>query len=555
MRLPVLRIALLATTLGATGLSAQRTGDAMRRAPLISSESCSVPTDGQVSRRSSGSDPVLVAGFGYAGLKPDSRDDRVRAYFAQGIRMIYAFDEVEAVRFFRAAQRLDPNCALCFFGEAWARGPTINLQPRTEELPAARIAARRAAALAVRVSPRDRALIEAMNIRTADGPAFNNTGYADYVEAAAQRMPDDDTLSIMAADSRMILARPNMQPGTMSQRLLERVLRRSPNHSGAIHYYIHLTDWIGRRDLAEPYADRLGRIAPAASHLIHMPSHSFYGLGRYRDAAAVNLAALDADRRYDARARPPPSDYRTGLLRHNMQFAIQSALARGDGATALAVADRYRAAYLRPGASPPARLIGSATYYAQGLYGDIDAVLAMPEPANATEKLFRHYARGEALARRRQANAVRREAAAIAAIRRGTEAPALGANGTALAAVMQSVLEGRAAMLAGNVRAATRAYRAAMDAQLAANWNFDPPLFWYSARRSLAAAMLRAGDAAGARNQLNASLQHWPNDALALYALSLAERRLGHADEARQALSRAQEAWAGDVTAVPLTRI
>jgi Tfp pilus assembly protein PilF len=94
-----------------------------------------------------------------------------------------------------------------------------------------------------------------------------------------------------------------------------------------------------------------------------------------------------------------------------------------------------------------------------------------------------------------------------------------------------------------------------MDAQLAANWNFDPPLFWYSARRSLAVAMLRAGDAAGARNQLNASLQHWPNDALALYALSLAERRLGHADEARQALSRAREAWAGDVTAVPLTRI
>ena len=194
MRLPILRMALLAATLGATALSAQRTGDAMRRAPLITSESCSVPADGEAPRRSSGAEPVLVGGFGYAGLKADSRDDRVRAYFAQGIRLIYAFDEVEAIRFFRAAQRIDPNCALCFFGEAWARGPTINLQPRTEELPAARIAARRAVALAGRVSPRDRALIEAMNVRTADGAAFSNTAYADYVEAAAQRMPDDDTL-------------------------------------------------------------------------------------------------------------------------------------------------------------------------------------------------------------------------------------------------------------------------------------------------------------------------------------------------------------------------
>ena len=156
-------------------------------------------------------------------------------------------------------------------------------------------------------------------------------------------------------------------------------------------------------------------------------------------------------------------------------------------------------AYLGAGASASARLIGSATYYAQGLYGDVDAVLAMAEPANAMEKVFRHYARGEALARRGQAAAVGAEAAAIAAIRRGTDAPALGAGGTPLAAVLQSVLEGRAAMLAGNMRAATDAYRAAMDGQLAADWNFDPPLFWYSVRRSLAAALLGAGDAAGAR--------------------------------------------------------
>ena len=394
-----------------------------------------------------------------------------------------------------------------------------------------------------------------MNVRTADGAGFGNQAYADYLEAAAQRMPDDDTLSIMAADSRMILARPHMQAGSLSQRLLERVLRRSPDHTGAIHYYIHLADWIDRRDLAEPYADRLGRLAPAASHLIHMPSHSFYGLGRYREAAAANLIALDADRAYEARARPPQSDYRTALLRHDMQFAIESALARGDGATALAVSERYRATFLGPGASAQARLLGSATYYAQGLHGDVDAVLAMAEPANAIERMLRHYARGEALARRGQARAVRAEAAAIGAISRGTDAPALGKQGAPLAYVLQSVLEGRAAMLGGNMRAAARAYRAAMNAQLGADWTFDPPLFWYSVRRSLAAALLGAGDAAGARDQLNASLLRWPNDGPALYALSLAERRLGHVPEAERALARARDAWAGDVTGLPLSRI
>ena len=88
---------------------------------------------------------MLMDGLGYAGIEADSDNAEAKAWFAQGVRLIWAFDEAEAIRAFQQAQRLDPNCALCFFGEAWARGPTINLQPRTEELAAARTAAQRAA--------------------------------------------------------------------------------------------------------------------------------------------------------------------------------------------------------------------------------------------------------------------------------------------------------------------------------------------------------------------------------------------------------------------------
>jgi tetratricopeptide (TPR) repeat protein len=555
VRLANRKTAMIAAALGATALSAEGTGDGARRTPLVSAGAC-LFADADLSKRpAGGGDPVLLDGLGFAGIEADSANREVRAWFAQGVRLIYAFDEIEAVRSFRKAQQLDPNCALCFFGEAWARGPTINLQPRTAELAAARAAARRAAALSDHLSPRDRILVEAMTIRTADGPAFANPAYAEYMEAAAQRMPEDDTLSIMAADARMVLARGRMQPGSLTQILLERVLRRSPNHGGAIHYYIHLTDWIDRQDLAVPYAERLGAIAPSASHLVHMPSHTYYGVGRYRDAAAVNVAAIAADRRFERRARPARSDYRTGLLSHNMHFAIESALARGDGATALVVSDQFRDAFLARRASAGARLLGSATWYARGLHGGIGAVLAAAEPGNALEKALFHYARGEALARGGNAAAVRAEAAAIAALRAGTEAPSLGPGGAPLAEVMQFVLEGRAAMLGGDFRAASRAYRRAMDRQLAALTGADPPLFWYSVRRSLAAATLARGDASGARAQLNASLEHWPNDPLALYVLSLAERRLGHGADAERALAAARAGWAGDVTEVPLTRI
>ncbi len=555
MRRLTIRTALLATAvLGAAALPAEGVADGALSAPLLPASYCVVrAVETPPPAETAAPPPVLMEGLGLAGIEADSDNPDARAWFAQGVRLIWAFDEAEAIRAFREAQRADPTCALCFFGEAWARGPTINLQPRTDELAAARAAMARAVAFSEGLGARDRALIEGMALRTRAGAAFSNAAYANYMEAAARRMPEDDLIAVMAADARMVTwGDRRVRPGTRAQRLLERVLARNPDHSGAIHFYIHLTDWTDEQRLAEPYAERLGRIAPAASHLVHMPSHTFYGIGRYADAAAVNVAAIATDRSYAATVRPPRSDYRHYLNRHNMQFAINSALARGDGVTALAVSDQYRAAYLAGEVEPTSRLLGSAAYYALGLHGD---ALESPPPSHAFDKAMHHYARGEALARHGDASAVRGEAAAIAAIRTGTGAPALGPRGAELAEIFQRVLEGRAAMLAGDHRAAKAAYRAAMNRQLAADFGFDPPLFWYSVRRSLAAAELAGGNARGAREQLRASLRRWPNDPLALYALSLAERRLGRSAEAEASLQRARSGWAGDVTRVPLSRI
>jgi tetratricopeptide (TPR) repeat protein len=544
---------------GAAFLSAQASADATLRSPLIPGESCLDPTSlGGGTGADRQPPPVLVEGLGYAGLEPDSTNPEARAWFAQGVRLIWAFDETEAVRAFQEAQRLDPACAMCFLGEAWARGPTINLRPRTEELEASRTAARRALALSElsgRLLPRDRLLVEGMVLRTREGAAFSSEAYARFMERAAQRMPEDDTLAILAADARMQVSR-SMRPGSLSQRLLERVLARNPDHGGAIHFYIHLTDWTDEQHLAEPHADRLARIAPAASHLVHMPSHTFYGVGRYQDAAATNVAAVAADSAYTARVRPPQSDYRFYLNRHNMHFAIESALARGDAATATEMSRRYREVYLGDNADDRgARILGSATWYTQGLHDDVEAVLALPEPTVAIDRVLRHYARGEALGRRGDGAAVAAEAAGIAALRTGTAAPELDASATKLAEILQYVLEGRAAMLDNRHAAAEAAYRRAMQAQLRADFGFDPPLFWYSARRSLGAALLARGDARGARRQLEASLRHWPNDPLALYALSQTERALGNAAAAEAHLARARAIWAGDLAELPLARL
>ena len=238
MRRTTMRItALAATALGAAALPAESVADAVRDTPVLPEAYCFTPA-GQDEPAAEAPPPVLLEGLGFAGIEADSANADARAWFAQGVRLVWAFDEAEAVRAFQMAQRADPECALCHWGEAWARGPTINLQPRTEELEPARAAARRAEALAARktLSERDRALIAGLVLRTADGPAFANAAYASRMEALATRLPDDDTVAVMAADARMVTwGEERIRPGTQAQRSLERVLARNPGHSGAIH--------------------------------------------------------------------------------------------------------------------------------------------------------------------------------------------------------------------------------------------------------------------------------------------------------------------------------
>ena len=216
---------------------------------------------------------------------------------------------------------------------------------------------------------------------------------------------------------------------------------------------------------------------------------------------------------------------------------------------------QYRQTYLAGPLDARTQMLGTATFYTRGLYDEVDAVLAMAEPTNVIDKAQYRYARGEALARRGDAAGVRAEARAIAALRSGADSPGLGRRGGNLAEVFQYVLEGRAAMLANDAPAAMTAYRKAMEKQISSGFGMDPPLFWYSVRRSLAAATLAAGDARSAQAQIYASLRRWPNDALALYVLSQADRAAGDAASAERNLARARALWAGDVTQMPLARI
>jgi tetratricopeptide (TPR) repeat protein len=256
-------------------------------------------------------DPPLWNDLGSLSYKITTESSAAQAYFDQGLRLAYAFNHPEAQRAFRKAQRLDPTCALCFWGEALVLGPNINLPMQDDAVATAFYASRKAIDLAAGASAREQALIAALARRyedraTADrGPL--DAAYAAAMRKVAEDFPDDDEVAVLYAESVMGLSPWNYwqaggkEPNPQSAPIvptLERVLARNPSHPGAIHYYIHAVEASDRPRRAEAYADRLRGAVPGAGHLVHMPSHIYYRVGRYLDALRDNKDAVPVDERY-----------------------------------------------------------------------------------------------------------------------------------------------------------------------------------------------------------------------------------------------------------------
>jgi tetratricopeptide (TPR) repeat protein len=505
---------------------------------------------------------VMVPGVGTGGFPIRTREARAQAWFDQGMRLAHAFYHDDAKAAFRRAQAIDPSCAMCVWGEAWAAGPTINYGVDEGEAKADAALATKAARLGGGESAKNRALIAALEVRYASHDAAADVAFAKAMDRIARRYPADDEVAILTSDAWLIpvTQHQDRQGLDRAMAVLEPVLRRHPDDTGAIHFYIHATELAGRPARALPYAERLSALAPAASHLVHMASHTFFRVGRYEDAAVANAQAIAVDGAYLRAAHDGEPQGKVAYHGHDLRFGLGAALASGDGPLALKFAEH--AAFAYPGAiadDGPGQLVIAHAFVAYGRYAP-DQALALPAPGKdaAFAEAMRHYARGEAFAARGDIAGLRAEAARLAGADT-TLATTPDYYREAARAVLQIAgltLKGRLAMLEGQPKAAAEAYRAAaeiQDAKLTSDAGGDPPPWWYPERRSLAAAFLAAGKPAEAAAEARKALKAWPDEPLTLQVLGLAEQAAGDAAGAARDLSRARRGWRGG--AVPLPRI
>lgn len=504
-------------------------------------------------------DMVMVEGFGTGGFAVDTEIPEAQAWFNHGVRLRWAFEHKESVRAFRKARLLDPSCGMCAWGEAWALGPNLNGGGNDDDSQAAALkAARDARRLARRATPMQRQMIDALVQRYSGLKSTRDRRFAQAMDRIARRNPSDITVAAITADAWMLKADEwwdddgkAKDPGiTRAMGILEQALAAAPNDPGAIHLYIHLTEWSDDPHKAIPYGERLAALAPGASHLVHMPSHTFYRVGRYRDAMMSNVNAVALDRQYDRLARPPGGVPGMPLHGHNIHFGMGGALMAGGAEEGLKLAEWFLATYPDiPADNLWRQMVANNAYANYGRFGSAEQVAALPEPA-ASHPMLRvswRYARGEAAARAGDAAGVRAEAAAIEALR-AEPSFASGPMATErrdFTELSQRVLEGRAAMIEGDADAAIAAFTRAAAIQGQGEEGGDPPIIWYPTRRSLAAALLLKGDAAGARAKVLELIEDWPNDPYSYFVLAEAEAALGDATAAAEARRRSRIEWIG----------
>lgn len=469
-------------------------------------------------------------------------DPNAQRYFNQGLVIDFGFNHAESARSFRAAQTLDPNCAMCFWGEALALGPNINVTSNGKVVMAdddrrnAYAAIQKAVALSESVTEQERDYISALAARYNGDPSTPreplDEAYAAAMGALHAKYPDDDDAASLYAESLMNTMpwdywteEQNPKPRTEDViAALETVLERSPNHPMAIHLYIHAVEASNSPERAEAPADALRTLVPGSGHLVHMPSHIYYRIGRYADASEANVLAAAVDEAYIA-ACNAQGFYPAAYYPHNIHFLWASASMEGRSAVAIEAGEKVAANVRLEMIEefPGVEFFKTIPMQSLVQFGRWDEVLATEQPPADLEYSngIWHYARATAFARTGDVAAARAEQAKLVPLKTATDVAFLDTilyPATMLLDIADSLALGEIAMAEERFDAAVDHFSHAVDVQDELPYT-EPPFWYYPTRHSLGAALLAADDAAGAEAVYRADLDMYPRNGWAMFGL------------------------------------
>ncbi len=490
-----------------------------------------------------------------------TENKRAQAFFNQGLKLSYAFNHAEAHRSFMEAARLEPNCAMPYWGQAFALGPNINdPMPDKERKNKINEAIAKARKLATKASSKEQALIGALSARYSEDLTKDiaelNTNYMVAMEKVAKKFPDDANIQILYASSVMNTVpwnywdkdgnpAPNIKEAKAA---LESAITLEPENPGGHHYYIHMVE-LPYPDMGVASADKLASLMPGAGHIVHMPSHIYIRVGRYLDAVKVNQAAILADEDYIAQCFAQGL-YPLAYYPHNIHFLWSSASLLG--ASEIAIDAAKKTAEKVPVGElleiPFLQDFASVPMQAYTRFGKWNEILTIPAPRSELKhlNLIRHYARGMAFIRKGNIKEAQEELDAIAALKKDPELETLvaTANNPSIrsANIAYEVVAGELAVLKGDVSKAIEHLKKAIEYE--DELTYTEPAAWHiPTRQNLGAVLLKAGKFKEAEKIYNEDLNVLRQNGWSLTGLYQSLKAQGKMDEAAAIKQEFDKAW------------
>lgn len=493
-------------------------------------------------------------------------DPSAQRYFDQGMVLAFGFNHAEAIRSFRAAQRLDASCAMCFWGEALATGPNINVTANgkavmsTDEQEAAYAAVQRAVALRGQASEVERDLIDALALRYSAEPVEDrdpyDRAYAGALGELQSKYADDDDIAVMFAEAWMNTMpwdywsdgetpRPEIVPVIDA---LETIIARNPEHPLALHLYIHAVEASSNPGRAEAAADTLADLVPGSGHLVHMPAHIYWRVGRYNDASEANVRAAAVDEAYIAQCNAQ-GFYPALYYPHNIHFLWAASSMEGRSAVAIDAARKVAANVRLEQIEefPSVEFFHTIPLLALAQFGRWEEILAEPAPRadlHYSNAIWR-YARAVAYSNAGDAERARQEHAAMREYRDSDQIDFLvtmAYPAESLLAIADALIDGEIALAEGDFATAVESFGAAVGIQDALPY-MEPPFWYYPARQSLGLAHLRAGEFAQAEAVYRRDLLDFPRNGWSMRGLVQSLRAQGRDEDADAVQAEFEQVW------------
>jgi tetratricopeptide (TPR) repeat protein len=516
---------------------------------------------------SSGQKAPLFDSLGNLHVPITTRNQEVQRYFDQGLMLAVGFNHAEAARSFYEATRLDSTCAMAFWGFGYVLGPNYNAGMETDNYERAYAAVQRAIKLSANCTDKEKALIRALAKRYPAQPVDNRKRYDEAYSAAIkqvhERFPDDADIAGLYAESLMDLhpwdlwehdGQPKpWTPGIIAA--LEKLMAHNPDHIALNHYYIHAVEASRSPERGLKSAAILSKVAPKASHLVHMPAHIYIRTGDYHIGSLSNWQAVKVDSNY-LMGTYAQGAFMLNYFPHNYHLLVATATMEGNYQWAMAsarkVAENTHKKLMADPAWSTLQHYYTIPYHVAIKFAKWDELLRMCEADTVKLKYptaIRHYARGLALVGKKQLPEAKLELQQLEKLTTDTDVAKLAIGGinpmSSILQIARRVLKAEILAEEGNVTASVDLLREAVVLEDALNYQ-EPPDWFFPVRHNLGNVLLKAKRYKEAEAVFADDLKVFPRNGWALAGLHKAQTGQGFIDKAQLTQAQLSQAskWA-----------